>query len=162
MCFRLSTQKRYKAIKFARCDVSWTLCAYYKHTRLRYFRSSFHFDAFLSVHTNTVCLRFCFDPLLRAFSNRCVFDENAQCVRVDGRPKPWEMILWSLRFHDGDGHQNLAWKLNLFSISNAITPTHLLCQMQENSFWAEFLPKKRHIQRQKKKENLAVACLRPP
>ena len=28
-----------------------------------------------------------FDPLSRAFSNRCVFDENAQRIGVNGRPK---------------------------------------------------------------------------
>ena len=30
--------------RIARCDVSWTLCACYKHTRLRYFRSPFSFS----------------------------------------------------------------------------------------------------------------------
>ena len=34
-----STLKRSKTIDIARCDVSWTLCACYKHTRLRYFWS---------------------------------------------------------------------------------------------------------------------------
>ena len=33
------TLKRSKTIDIARCDVSWTLCACYKHTRLRYFWS---------------------------------------------------------------------------------------------------------------------------
>ena len=32
-------------------------------------------------------MRFCFDPLSRAFSDRCVFDENAQSIIVDGWPK---------------------------------------------------------------------------
>ena len=36
---------------------------------------------------NLICMHFRFDPLSRAFSNRCVFDENAQRVSVDGRPK---------------------------------------------------------------------------
>ena len=36
-------------------------------------------------------MRFRFDPPSRAFSNRCVFDENAQRVAVDGRPKRLEM-----------------------------------------------------------------------
>lgn len=37
---------------------------------------------------NTICMHFHFDHLLsRAFSNRCVFDENAQSIRADGRPK---------------------------------------------------------------------------
>ena len=30
-------------VRITRCDVSWTLCARYKHTRLRYFRSSYSF-----------------------------------------------------------------------------------------------------------------------
>ena len=30
--------------RIIRCDVSGTLCAYYKHTRLRYFRSPFSFS----------------------------------------------------------------------------------------------------------------------
>ena len=63
------------------------------------------------------------------------------------------MILESLWYHDGDGHENVAWKVNLFSFN--------LWRDYSNSFWAEFLPKN-HIQRQKKKENLAVACLHPP
>ena len=83
--------------RIARChgDVSWT----YKHTRLRYFRSSFSFWSvfrpFSTVHTNTICMRFRFDPLSRAFSNRCVFDENAQRISVDGRPKRIEMYAFS-------------------------------------------------------------------
>ena len=35
----------------------------------------FCFDAFSTVHTNRICVRFRFDPLSRAFSNRYVFDE---------------------------------------------------------------------------------------
>ena len=42
---------------------------------------------FLStVHTYMICMRFRFDPLARAFSNRFVFAENAQCIDVDRRP----------------------------------------------------------------------------
>ena len=40
------------------------------------------FRPFLTVHTNKICMRFCFDPLSRAFSF-----ENAQRIIVDGRPK---------------------------------------------------------------------------
>ena len=36
---------------------------------------------------NLICMHFRFDPLSRAFSNRCVFNENAQRVSVDGRSK---------------------------------------------------------------------------
>ena len=45
--------------------------------------------------TNTICMPFHFDPLSRAFSNRCVFNENAQRIGVDGRPKPIEMYEFS-------------------------------------------------------------------
>ena len=31
-------------------------------------------------------MRFRVNPLLKSFSDRCVFDENAQRVTVDGRP----------------------------------------------------------------------------
>ena len=55
------------------------------------------FRRFSTVRTDTICMRFRFDPLSRAFSNRCVFDENAQCVSVVGRPKRMEMyaIMWT-------------------------------------------------------------------
>ena len=43
----------------------------------------------------TTCMRFRFDPLSRAFSNRCVFDGNAQCISADGRPKRIEMYAFS-------------------------------------------------------------------
>ena len=44
-----------------------------------------------------VSMRFRFDPPSRAFSNRCVFDENAQRVSVDGKPKRIEMHAFSKR-----------------------------------------------------------------
>ena len=58
--------------------------------------------------TNTIRMRFRFDPLSRAFSSLCIFDENAQRVSVDVRPKRIEMygfralikpekVLWSLQ-----------------------------------------------------------------
>ena len=45
-------------------------------------------------------MRFRFDPLSRAFSNRCVFNENAQIenaqlISVDGKPKRIEMYAFS-------------------------------------------------------------------
>ena len=45
--------------------------------------------------TLTICTLFRFDPLSRAFSNRCVFDENAQGISADGRPKRIEMCAFS-------------------------------------------------------------------
>ena len=44
------------------------------------------FDA-VSTATDTICMRFRFHPLLTAFPNRYVFDESAQRISVDGRPK---------------------------------------------------------------------------
>ena len=50
------------------------------------FSHRFHFDAFST--DNTISMRFHFDhSLSRAFSNRRVFDENAQSIRTDGRPE---------------------------------------------------------------------------
>ena len=45
-------------------------------------------QAELLIRFNT---RFPFDPLSRAFSNRCVLDEQAQRISVDGRFKRIEM-----------------------------------------------------------------------
>ena len=42
-----------------------------------------------------ICMRFHLYPLSRAFSNRCVFDENAQRFSVDRRPKRIEMYAFS-------------------------------------------------------------------
>ena len=53
------------------------------------------FRTFPTVHTNTLCVRFCFDPLSRAFSDRCVFDENTQRISVNGRPVRIEMYAFS-------------------------------------------------------------------
>ena len=44
-----------------------------------------------------VSVRFRFDPPSRAFSNRCVFDENAQRISVDGKPKRIEVHAFSKR-----------------------------------------------------------------
>ena len=40
-------------------------------------------------------MRIRFDQLLRAFSNRCVFDENPQRIRVYRRPKRIEVYAFS-------------------------------------------------------------------
>ena len=85
ICFRLSTRQTFENDRIARCDASWTLCKYYNK---RYFRSSFLFwcvfDRFRP-STNTICMRFRFDPLSRAFLNRCVLNENVECINLDGR-----------------------------------------------------------------------------
>ena len=87
--------KTFESDRIARCDVSWTLCACYKHTHLRWFRSSFWFGMFWTVHTNTTCMRFRFYPLSRAFSNRRVFDVNVRCISVNRRRKRIEMYAFS-------------------------------------------------------------------
>ena len=90
--------------RIARCDVSRTLYAHATKTQAcAIFGHCFHFDALSIVHTNTICMRFCFDPLSRAFSNRCVLNENAQRISVDGRPKSIEMYAFS-------NENTLAWK----------------------------------------------------
>ena len=95
--------KTFENDRMARWDVSWTLCAFYK-TRARYilqptwhiWRHRFHLDAFLTVHTNTMFLRFRVDPLSTAFWSQCVLDENAQRISVDGMPiKRNEMYAFS-------------------------------------------------------------------
>ena len=83
--FRLSTRQTFENDRIARRDASWTLCGYYNK---RYFRSSFLFWCFFDrfwPSTNTIRMRFRFDPLSRAFLNRCVLNENAQCINLDGR-----------------------------------------------------------------------------
>ena len=45
----------------------------------------FHFDA--TIHTHSICMPIRFD--------RCVFDENAQRISVDARPKRIEMYAFS-------------------------------------------------------------------
>ena len=59
------------------------------------FGQRFYFDAFWTVQTNRTCMRIRFDQLSRAFSNRCVFDQNPQRISVDRRPKRIEMYAFS-------------------------------------------------------------------
>ena len=40
-------------------------------------------------------MRFRFDPLSRAFSNLCVYNENAHIISLDGRPKRIEVYAFS-------------------------------------------------------------------
>ena len=44
-----------------------------------------HFDAFSTIHTETIDMRSRFDPLSRAFLTRYISDENAQRNSVDRR-----------------------------------------------------------------------------
>ena len=41
-------------------------------------------------------MRFSFEPLSKEFSNRCVFDENAQLISVDGSSKRIEIHTYIL------------------------------------------------------------------
>ena len=50
-----------------------------------------------SLHSDKICIRFRIDPLSRAFSNQCVFDENAQRINEDGRPIRNEMRARALK-----------------------------------------------------------------
>ena len=89
MRFRLSTLKHYKTIELHVNSMS----RLQTHMRAIFSVIVFiliRFRPFLTVHTNKICMRFCFDPLsrakLRAHCERIV-DENAQRIIVDGRPK---------------------------------------------------------------------------
>ena len=53
------------------------------------------FRPFSTVLTNTICMRFCLDLLSRAFSNRCVFDENSQRICMKRGTKPIEIYAFS-------------------------------------------------------------------
>ena len=70
-----STLKRSKTIDIARCDVSWTLCACYKHTRLRYFWSrSKTIDIARCDVSWTLCACYKHTRLRYFWSFWCVFD----------------------------------------------------------------------------------------
>ena len=61
------------------------------------------------VHTNK--MHFCFDPLARAFSNRCDSDENSQRISVDRKPKHIEMYAFS----NEDAEYSFHWHYLTFS-----------------------------------------------
>ena len=65
------------------------------NTRAGVFGNRLHFDAFSTIHTETIDMRSRFDILSRAFSNRCVSDENVQRNSVDGRPKRIQISAFS-------------------------------------------------------------------
>ena len=56
---------------------------------------TFFFDAFSTVHTETIWMRCYLDPLSRALSNRCLFYESAGPSSVNGRPKRIERYAFS-------------------------------------------------------------------
>ena len=55
------------------------------------------FRQFSTAHTNKVCMLFRFDILSKAFSNRCLYDENAQRITIslDERPRRIELYAFS-------------------------------------------------------------------
>ena len=82
--------KSFVSERIARCDKVELYARHVTktHAPVVFFGHRFYFDAFLTVkstfQTKMICMRFRFDPLSRAFSNRCVSDENAQPISVDG------------------------------------------------------------------------------
>ena len=103
-------RKTFEDDRMARCDVCRR-----KLDSLRMLQTDafaiFPFTVFIlmrfqpssTVHIDMMYNRFRFDPLSRAFSNRWVFDENAQRISVDGRRKRAEMYAFS-------NENKLVWK----------------------------------------------------
>ena len=59
------------------------------HMPAIFFITVFTLKRFQTVFDRLLC--FSFDPLLKEFSNRCVFDKNAQLISVNGSSKRIEM-----------------------------------------------------------------------
>ena len=58
------------------------------------------FRQFSTAYTNEICMRFRFDILPKAFSNRCLYDENVQRITIslDGRPRRIELYAFLNEF----------------------------------------------------------------
>ena len=69
--------------------------------------------------------------------------------------------LGSLRYRDGHGHENVASKVNLRSFDLYRDHSNSFTLSNASELFLSRIPKN-HIQVQKEKENLVVACLRPP
>ena len=65
------------------------------------------------------------------------------------------------RYHDGDGHENVAKKVNLRSFNLYLNYFNSLTLSNASELCLSRIPNN-HIQDQKEKENLPVARLRPP
>ena len=100
--------------RMARCDVSRRKLDSLRMLQtdvFAIFEAIFPFIVFIlmrfqpssTVHIDMMYNRFRFDPLSRAFSNRWVFDKNAQRISVDGRRKRAEMYAFS-------NENKLVWK----------------------------------------------------
>ena len=70
-------------------------------------------------------------------------------------------IIGSLRYHDGDGHEKVTQKVSLRSFSLYRDYFNSFTLSNTSKLFLSRIPKN-HIQVQKEKENLVVACLRPP
>ena len=74
----------------------------------------------------------------------------------------FSLIMGSLRYHDGDGHEKVTQKVNLRSFNLYRDYFNSFTLSNVSKLFLSRIPKN-HIQVQKKKkENLVVACLSPP
>ena len=71
------------------------------------------------------------------------------------------LIIGSLRYHDGDGHEKVTEKVNLRSFNLYRDYFNSFTLSNASKLFLSRIPKN-HIQVQKEKENLVVACFRPP
>ena len=92
---------------------------------------------------------------LRNFLSRC-----KSCTINDSKVRVLITLLGSLRYLDGDGHENVAWKVNLLSFNPDSDYSNSFTLSNASELFSSRIPKN-HIQVQKEKENLAVANRRP-
>ena len=71
------------------------------------------------------------------------------------------LIIGSFRYHDGDGTNFVTQKVNLRSFNLYRDYFNSFTFSNASKLFLSRIPKN-HIQVQKEKENLVVACLRPP
>ena len=84
--------KTFENDRIARCEVRFTLCACCRHTRLRYFRSSFSFRRVFDCPDEYDMCAFSFWSTFNSvFKSMRFFYENARRISVDGTPKRVEM-----------------------------------------------------------------------
>ena len=70
------------------------------------------------------------------------------------------LIIGSLRYHDGDGHEKVTQKVNLRSINLYRDYFNSFTLSNAKKLFLSRIPEN-HIEVQKEKENLVVACLSP-
>ena len=71
------------------------------------------------------------------------------------------LIIGSLRYHDGDGHEKVTQKVNLRSFNLYRDYFNSFTLSNTSKLFLSRIPRN-HIRVQEEKENLVVACLRPP